>query len=44
MGPNDIDGTANSLDPDQTALIWVYTVCSDLKIRNITVNEHSKTY
>ena len=40
MRPNDADGMANSVDPDQTALIWVFTVCSDLsvrKFRNITV-------
>ena len=39
--PNDADGMANSVDPDQTAtLIWVCTVCPDLsvrKLRNITV-------
>ena len=29
MSPNDTEGTANSVDPDQTApsLIWVCTVC-----------------
>ena len=28
MSPNDADGMANSVDPDQTgSLIWVYTVC-----------------
>ena len=40
MRPNDADGIANSVDPGQTALIWVYTVCSDLsvrKFRNIKV-------
>ena len=42
MSPNNADGMANSVDPDQTALIliWVYTVCPDLsvrKLRKITV-------
>ena len=40
MSPNDAEGMANSVDPDQTALIWVCTVCPDLsvqKLRNITV-------
>ena len=38
----DADRMANSVDPDQTAPIWVYTVCLDLsvqKIRIITVND-----
>ena len=42
MSPNNADGMANSVDPDQTAqsVIWVCTVCPDLsvrKLRNITV-------
>ena len=40
MCPNDADGMTNSIDPDQIARIWVYTVCSDLcvwKFRNIMV-------
>ena len=41
MSPNDADGMANSVDPDQAAsLIWVCTVCPDLsvrKLRKITV-------
>ena len=44
MSPNDADGMANSVDPDQTAplgsLIWVCTVCpgiSGRKLRIITV-------
>ena len=42
MSPNDADGMANSVDPDQTrsSLIWVCTVWLDLpvrKLRNITV-------
>ena len=47
ISPNDADGMANSVDPDQTAplgssrssLIWVCTVCpgiSDRKLRIIT--------
>ena len=40
MHPNDADGIANSVDPDQTlicvysrsSLIWVYTVCLDLSV------------
>ena len=44
MHPNDADGMANSVDPEQIAplgaVIWVYTVCLDLsvlKFRNIMV-------
>ena len=40
MSPNDADRMANSVDPDQTALLWVCTVSPDLsvwKLRNITV-------
>ena len=43
MSPNDADGMANSVDPDQTApssLIRVYTVCPGIsvwKLRIITV-------
>ena len=44
MSPNNADGMANSVDPDQTAplgsLIWVCTVCPGLsvwKLRIITV-------
>ena len=33
MGPIEADEIANSEDPDQTALIWVYTVCPDLSVR-----------
>ena len=30
IGPNNADGIANSVDPDQTApLIWVFSVCPD---------------
>ena len=45
MSPNDADGMANSVDPDQTApwssLIRVFTVCPGIsvrKLRIITVN------
>ena len=40
MHPNDADGMANSVDQDQTAPIWVYTIRSELsvrKCRNITL-------
>ena len=40
IGSKDIDRTANSVDPDQTAPVGADTVCSDLyvrKLRNITV-------
>ena len=36
MRPNDADGMANSVDPDQTApLILVYTVCPDMSVRKL---------
>ena len=40
MCPNNADGMANSVDSDQTDLVWVYTVCPDLsvgKLRIVTV-------
>ena len=42
MSPNDAEGIANSVDPDQTrsSLIWVCTVCPSIsiwKLRIITV-------
>ena len=41
MNPNDADGMANSVNPDQTAPLSCFcTVCPDLpvrKLRNITV-------
>ena len=38
MSPNDAEGMANSVDPDQTApLIWVCTVCSDLSVRKLRI-------
>ena len=45
MSPNDADGMANSVDPDQTrsSLIWVCTVCpgrSVWKLRIITVHHY----
>ena len=34
MSPNDADGMANSVDPDQTSsLIWVCTVCPGISVR-----------
>ena len=41
MNPKDADGMANSVDADQTAPIWVHTVCPGLsvpKLRIIMVN------
>ena len=35
IGSKDADWMTNSVDPDQTALIWVYTVCLDLSVRNL---------
>ena len=32
MGPKDANGMANNVDADQTALIWVYPVCSGLSV------------
>ena len=40
MRPKDADRIANSVDPERSSLIWVYTVCLDLpvqKLRIITV-------
>ena len=48
MSPNDADGMANSVDPDQTAplgavcssrssLIWVCTVCPGLSVRKLRI-------
>ena len=39
MSPNDADGMANSVDPDQTArsLIWVCTVCSGISVRKLRI-------
>ena len=41
MSPKDAEGIANSVDPDQSSLIWVCTVCPGLsvqKVRIITVH------
>ena len=35
MHPKDADGMANSVDPDLSSLIWVYTICPDLPVRKI---------
>ena len=37
MSPNDADGMANSVDPDQTAPIWVCTVCSRISVRKLRI-------
>ena len=41
MSPNDADGMANSVDPDQIAprssLIWVCTVCPGLSVRKLRI-------
>ena len=35
--PKDAGGMANSVDSDQTAPIWVFTVCLDLSVQKLTV-------
>ena len=38
ISPNDAEGIANSVDPDQTApLIWVCTVCSGISVRKLRI-------
>ena len=38
MSPNDADGMANTVDPDQTApLIWVCTVCPGLSVQQLRI-------
>ena len=41
MSPKDVDGIANSEDPDQTAplgaVIWVCTVCPDLSVPKLRI-------
>ena len=37
MCPKDADGMTNSVDPAQTALNWIYTVCPDLSIKKIRI-------
>ena len=33
LRPKDPDGTVNSVDPNQTALLWVCTVCTGLSVQ-----------
>ena len=35
MCPKDADGMANSVDPDQSNLIWIYTVCPGLSVQEL---------
>ena len=35
MHPKDAEGIANSVDPDQTAPIWICTVCQDLSVQKL---------
>ena len=41
VSPNDVDGMANNVDPDQTApgssLIWVRTVCPGISVRKLRI-------
>ena len=38
MSPNDADGMANSVDPDQPApLIWVCTVCPGISVQKLRI-------
>ena len=37
MCPNDAEGVASSVDPDQSSLIWVYTVCLDMSVRKLRI-------
>ena len=37
MCPNDADGMANSVAPDQTAPIWVCTVCPGISVRKLRI-------
>ena len=37
MSPNDADGISNSVDPDQTSLIWVCTVCPGISFRKLRI-------
>ena len=37
MSPNDADGLANSVDPDQSSLIWVCTVCPGISVRKLRI-------
>ena len=42
MHPKDAAGIANSVDPDQTAPIWVCTVCPDLSVRKFRIITYLK--
>ena len=47
MSPNDADGMANSVDPDQTApeeLIWVCTVCKEIFLKLVANDRSDKTF
>ena len=37
MHPKDAEEIANSVDPDQSSLIWVCTVCPGLSVRNLRI-------
>ena len=37
MRPKDAEGTANSVDPDQTVPIWICTVCPNLSVRKLRI-------
>ena len=37
MSPNNADGMANSVDLDQSSLIWVYTVCLGISVRKLRI-------
>ena len=37
MHPKDAAGIANSVDSDQTAQIWVCTVCPDLSVQKLRI-------
>ena len=38
MSPNDAEGIANSVDPDQSSLIWGCTVCPGISVRKLKIN------
>ena len=35
MSPNDAEGIANNVDPDQSSLIWVCTICPGISVRKL---------
>ena len=37
MSPNDADRMANSVDTDQTAPLWVCTVCPGISVRKLWI-------